>query len=125
MERICMSDDNFKFDKIGRKLSKQVENAVGKGEIARYEQFLLFLQCFQKACFPGGSKVVIVWEWVNHMQRNKIHFSVLSNLCRYCFLFCKNHETPPELGFGMCKSHYTGPSVCPAVFSRFVCTISQ
>ena len=26
---------------------KTVENTVGKGEIARYEQFLLFQQCFQ------------------------------------------------------------------------------
>ena len=25
-----------------------IENTVGKGEIARYEQFLLFPQCFQK-----------------------------------------------------------------------------
>ena len=25
-----------------------VQNAVGKGEIARFEQFLLFPQCFQK-----------------------------------------------------------------------------
>ena len=38
---------------------------MGKGEIARYEQFLLFSQCFQKACFPGASKGIIVWEWVN------------------------------------------------------------
>ena len=30
---------------------------MGKGEIACYEQFLLFPQCFQKACFPGASKV--------------------------------------------------------------------
>ena len=29
-------------------LSDWVENIVGKGEIARYERFLLFLQCFQK-----------------------------------------------------------------------------
>ena len=56
------ADDNFKFDENGRKLSKQVENNVGKGEIARYEQFLLFPQCFQKACFQGVSKGVIVWE---------------------------------------------------------------
>ena len=28
------ADDNFKFDKNGRKLSKRVENTVGKGEIA-------------------------------------------------------------------------------------------
>ena len=30
-----------------------------------YEQFILFPQCFQKACFPGASKGVILWEWVN------------------------------------------------------------
>ena len=62
------ADDNFKFDENGRKLSKRVENTVGKGEIARYEQFLLFLQCFQKACFPGASKGVIVWEWVKSFK---------------------------------------------------------
>ena len=43
-------DDNFKFDKIGSKFSKRVENTAGRGEIARYEQFLLFPQCFQKTC---------------------------------------------------------------------------
>ena len=41
----------------------------GIGEIARYEQFLLFPQFFQKACFPGASKGVIVWEWVNILMR--------------------------------------------------------
>ena len=59
------ADNNFKFDENSRKFSKPVENTVGKGEIARYEQFLLFPQCFQKACFPGASKGVTVWEWVN------------------------------------------------------------
>ena len=43
-----LADDNFKFNENGRKLSKRVENTVGKGEIARYEQFHLFPQCFQK-----------------------------------------------------------------------------
>ena len=47
-------------------LSKWVENTVGKGEIAPYEQFLLFPQCFQKACFLRASKGVTVWEWVNN-----------------------------------------------------------
>ena len=42
------ADDNFKFDENGRKFSIWVENIVGKGEIARYEQFLFFPQCFQK-----------------------------------------------------------------------------
>ena len=44
------ADDNLKFDENGRKVSKWVENTVGKGEIARCEQFLLFPQCFQKTC---------------------------------------------------------------------------
>ena len=51
--------------KMAESYPKRLENTVGKGETARYEQFLLFPQCFQKACFPGASKGVIVWEWVN------------------------------------------------------------
>ena len=35
--------------------------------------FPLFRQCFQKACFPGASKGVIVWEWV------KLAFGELNN----------------------------------------------
>ena len=65
-ERICRR--NFKFDKCGIKLSKWVENTVGKGKIAHYEQSLLFSLCFQKACFPGVSKGVIVWEWVKQQH---------------------------------------------------------
>ena len=42
------ADDIFKFDENGRKFLKWVENTVGKGEVARYEQFLLFRHCFQK-----------------------------------------------------------------------------
>ena len=42
------ANDNFKFLENGRKLSVQVENTVGKGEIAHYKQLLLFSQCFQK-----------------------------------------------------------------------------
>ena len=59
-------DHNLKFDENGSKFSRLVENTVGKGEIACYEQFLLFPQCFLKACFPGASKGVIVWEWVKN-----------------------------------------------------------
>ena len=42
------ADDNLKFNENGKKFLKWIENNVGKGEIARYEQFLLFPQCFQK-----------------------------------------------------------------------------
>ena len=75
------ADDNFKFYENGRKLSKQVENTVGKGEIARYEQFLLFPQCFHEACFPKASKGVIVWEWV---KKNSIFgLLLLSGECPF------------------------------------------
>ena len=55
--------------KIAESSLKYIENTVGKGEIARYEQFLFFPpQRFQKACFPGASKGVIVWEWVKELN---------------------------------------------------------
>ena len=54
--------------------SKRVENIVEKGEIARYEQFLLFPQCFHEACFPGASKGVIVWEWVKMLDATQWSF---------------------------------------------------
>ena len=41
------ADDNFEFDENSRKSSEMIENTVGKGEIACYEQFLLFPHCFQ------------------------------------------------------------------------------
>ena len=44
------ADDNFKFYENGNKLSKWIENTFGKAEIPRYEQFLLFPQCFRKSC---------------------------------------------------------------------------
>ena len=37
-----------KNGQMGIEVSDGVENIVGKGEIASYEQFLLFPQCFQK-----------------------------------------------------------------------------
>ena len=42
------ADDNFKFDENGRWFSIRIENTMGKGEIARYEQFLLSRTVFSK-----------------------------------------------------------------------------
>ena len=38
----AFADDNFELNENGRKFSNQIENIAGKGEIAHYEQFLLF-----------------------------------------------------------------------------------
>ena len=56
--------------KIPESSLKWVENTVGKGENACYEQFLLFPQCFQKACLPGASKGVIVWYGVKQLPKS-------------------------------------------------------
>ena len=45
-----------KIWKMGIQLSDRVENIVGKGEIARNEQYLLFSQCFQKLSSVDTSK---------------------------------------------------------------------
>ena len=52
------ADDNFEFDVNSRKFSKLIENTVDKGKN----------WSFQKACFPGVSKGVIVWEWVKYVD---------------------------------------------------------
>ena len=65
------ADNNSKFDENGRKVSKRVENTVGKGEIARNEQFLLFPQYFQKTCTAETEKLGLVWERVNRHFKTK------------------------------------------------------
>ena len=47
---------------------KWVENTVGKGEIARYEQFLLFPQCFQKIYTAHTEKPGLVSEMVKFIH---------------------------------------------------------
>ena len=85
------ADDNFKFDENERKLSKRVENTVGKGEIARYEQFLLFPLCFQKACSLGASKGVIVWEWVKAENYDYFYFPLFYTI--FPFIFFRKENT--------------------------------
>ena len=67
-ERVCRR--RFQIWRKWQKVIQIGRKHCGKGEIARYEQFLLFPQCFQKACFSGVSKGVIVWEWVKVMIFN-------------------------------------------------------
>ena len=47
-----------KYGQMVIPLSDWVENIVGKGEIACYDQFLLFLQCFQQPSVIHASKWV-------------------------------------------------------------------
>ena len=65
------ADNNFKFDENGQKFFKHVENTEVKGEIAPYEQFLLFPQCFQKTCSADMWKPGLVWERVKSFPNDK------------------------------------------------------
>ena len=58
------ANNNFEFHENGREFSNRVENTVGKGEIARYKQFLLFPQCFQKICTADMLKKGLLCEKV-------------------------------------------------------------
>ena len=64
------ADDYFKFDENGRKLSKLVENTVGKGEIARYEQFLLFQSVFKRLVSQGSQKVSLCGNGLKEFQES-------------------------------------------------------
>ena len=60
-------DDNFKFDEYGGMFSKRVENTVRKGEIAHYEQFLLFPQCFKKTSTGARKKQGLFGKGLIHL----------------------------------------------------------
>ena len=47
---------------MGIQLSDLVESIVGKGKIARYEQFLLFPQCFQKLSVVDRRQNEYLWS---------------------------------------------------------------
>ena len=58
------------YHEIGRKLS--IENTEGKGQIALYEQFLLFPPCFQKTSTTDTEKPGLVWERVKGLTLHQI-----------------------------------------------------
>ena len=72
----------------GREFSKQVENTVGKAEIARYEQFLLFPHCFQKNFTADTFGKGLNYYW----QRDKGNDTD-------CTLACEMYYVKPDLGW--------------------------
>ena len=59
-----IADDNFELDENGRKFWEQVENTAGKGEIARYKQFLPFPTGLKKTYTVDTLKPGLVLERV-------------------------------------------------------------
>ena len=65
---IEFADNNLKFDENNRKFSKQVENTVGKEEIAHQEQFLLFPQCFQGLVLQTRKNQDLLWKGLTAVE---------------------------------------------------------
>ena len=53
---------------MGKQFTDWIEKIVGKEEIARYEQFLLFPQCFQKLTVVKMS----IYGLEGYLQKDKI-----------------------------------------------------
>ena len=64
------ADDNFKFDENGRNLSKRVENTVGKGKIARYEQFSFSHSVFIRFVSQGRQKASLCGNGLTILLQN-------------------------------------------------------
>ena len=64
------ADDNCEFKENGGKLSKRVENIVGKGEIAVMSNFSFFHSVFQRLQQTGKQK--LARERVNQLPDKKI-----------------------------------------------------
>ena len=132
----AVAEDNFKFDEECRKLSKWVENTVGKEEIACHEQFLLFPQCFQKACFPGLQKVSLCGNGLTSKYHHKRFLFKLQSLkpsllpfeyfyapvsidlrkgilCYCCLRICLSKTEPENLTFSyICENCILGKHLC-------------
>ena len=52
------------FTKIAESYPNGCKTLWEKEKLHVTRNFILFPPCFQKACFPGASKGVIVWKWV-------------------------------------------------------------
>ena len=58
------ADDNFKYVENCRKISKWIENSVGKGEISRSDSFSFFHSVFKRLVLQTCKKPGHVWERV-------------------------------------------------------------
>ena len=71
---------------------------MGKGEIALFKQFLLFPQCFQKACFRAslcGNGLTSINKDLYCMGLNLLHFDMTG---RFFFLWVGKGPGADKLG---------------------------
>ena len=92
---------------------KWVKKTLGKGVIARYEQFLLSPHCFQKTCTADRLKQGLVWDRANGihlietMERTAeiVHKDQIARMSRLVLLFSLPAKLPRPGGSVVSVSH--------------------
>ena len=69
IERLCRRQ--FKICRKWQKVIQTGRKHCGKRRNCSLRAISPFPTVFSKACFPGASKGVIVWEWVKPLRHNK------------------------------------------------------
>ena len=88
IERVCRREFQVLW-KWGKVLQKGWKHC-GKGEIAPYEQFLLFSQCFQKTYCKLGlvwERVKVHFKWKRSVILGRKHYVKAESACNKQFLF--------------------------------------
>ena len=92
------ADNNFKFDENGRKLSKWLENTVGKGEIVHATSNFSFPHCvFERLVLQTRKNQGLFGKGLMHLQKVSTQISLQSTeanlglnlLLMVCFLQVK------------------------------------
>ena len=106
------------------KLFKKIENAVGKGEIAHYEQFLLYPLGFQKTCTADTLKPELFWKrvkWVGGASKSCDSETVNRNMLHEFpdLYFLHSQMTSLELGEVMTLTNDSSTSASSVDWSTF------
>ena len=80
------ADDNFKFYENGRKFSKRIENAVGKGEITQNEQFSFTHSVLKRLVLQTRKNQGLFWKGLIILQTHSNFIVNGSIQCPRCML---------------------------------------
>ena len=75
------ADDNFKFDKNGRRLSKQVENTVEKEKLLVTGNFSFSNSVFKRLISQGRQKVSLCGNGLNLYQMTNFTLVQIQSIC--------------------------------------------
>ena len=116
------ADDNFRFERNGKKFYKRGKNTVGKGDIALYKQFLLFPQCFQRTCTARERVNPLPDDKILDWSKLKQIADILSVLIKMKHKFHNRSKNIVRKGEIACYKQFLLFSQCfPPLYISLVC----